>query len=193
MTYRGIGLLLAASLVTGCGGDDGPTAPRLPVTVSGTVAVLNGTTIPANARVVVLWGVSSGSPDYSYVYGSGTVSPTGTFSITFAAEPPAEALNNGQLGVGLVILTTDQTLADGKVPSTYSFPGLLGMTVDHSVIFSKNLSAELAASWPGRFAGFGVGLVERSTTTFDSFKVSSLTSLRLVVDDLAKLHPPNWT
>jgi hypothetical protein len=192
MTSRSLALLFAASTCIACGGDDGPTAPSLPFTVSGTVVVRNGTTIPSNARVLVLWGVSATDPDYSYVYGTGTVTPAGTFSITFDAEPPAAALNNGQLGVGLVILTTDQTLAQGQVPASYTYPGVIGMTADYSIIFTKNLSAG-APTWASRFAGYGVGLVERSTTDFDSFKVTSSTSLQLIVDDLSKLHAPNWT
>jgi hypothetical protein len=192
MRLRAIALVVALPFVAGCGGD-GPTAPKIPVTFSGLIQIRNGATIPANARVLALWAVSATSPDYSYVYGSGTMTSAGAFSITFDAEPPADALNNGQLGVALVILTTDQTLAQGKVPANYAFPGLLGMTEDHSVIFTKNLSAELANSWPGRFSGYGAGQVERSTTGFDSFKSMALDALRLVVDDLAKIHPPNWT
>ena len=192
MRLRTLAFIVAMPLIAGCGGD-GPTAPKIPVTFSGLIQVRNGATIPANARVLALWGVSATSPDYSYVYGSGTVNPAGAFSITFDAEPPAEALNNGQLGVALVILTTDQTLAQGRVPATYNYPGLLGMTEDHSVIFTKNLSADQAKSWPGRFSGYGAGQVERSTTGFDSFKSMAVDALRLVVDDLTKIHPPNWT
>lgn len=192
MRLRTLALVVAAPLMVGCGGGS-PTEVKLPATFSGLIQIRNGATIPANARVLALWGVSATSPDYSYVYGTGTVSSAGAFSITFDAEPPAEALNNGQLGVALVILTTDQTLAQGKVPANYAFPGLLGMTEDHSVIFTKNLSTQLANSWPGRFSGYGAGQVERSTTGFDSFKAMALDALRLVVDDLTKIHTPNWT
>src|SRR5438046_2813622 len=100
-------LLATLPFVTACGGGDSLTAPKLPVTFSGTIQVRNGTTVPANARVLALWGVSSTSPNYSYVYGVGTVNAGGTFSITFSADPPTAALNDGQLGVALLILTTD--------------------------------------------------------------------------------------
>jgi hypothetical protein len=191
MRLRTLALALALPFVASCG--DSPTEPQLPITFSGTIQVLNGTTVPANARVLALWGVSAGSPDYSYVYGTGTVNSNGTFTITFDAEPPAEALNSGELGVALLILTTDQTLAQGKVPANYSFPGLIGMTEDHSVIFTKNLTGAYAAGWPDRFAGYGAGEVERSTTGFDTFRSVALDALKIVVDNLNNINPPNWT
>ncbi len=187
-----LALAVALPFVASCGGDS-PTEPQLPITFSGTIQVRNGTTVPANARVLALWGVSAASPDYSYVYGTGTVNSNGTFTITFDAEPPAEALNSGELGVALLILTTDQTLAPGKVPANYAFPGLIGMTEDHSVIFTKNLTGARAAGWPNRFAGFGAGEVERSTTGFDTFRSVAINALKIVVDNLDNINPPNWT
>src|SRR3954469_24086123 len=107
-------LLLAAVLpVAFACGDNGPTEPVTQITFTGTTAIRNGTTIPANARVLVLWGVSATSPDYSYVYGSGTITSSGAVTLIFNGPPPAAALNVGQVGVGLVIITTDQTLAEG--------------------------------------------------------------------------------
>jgi len=184
-------LLCALPLALAC--SDDPVGVGPPVTVSGTISVQNGATVPANARIVILWGVSSGSSDYAYVWGTGTVSSTGAWSVTLPTEPPAAALNDGRLGVGLVLLTTDQGLADGQVPDNYAWPGLLGMSEDHSVVFTKNVSAAMAADWPGRFDGFGVGLVQRSTTSFDSFTRVGLGDIVIVVDDLANLNPPNWT
>jgi hypothetical protein len=192
MRLRALALALALPFVAGCGGDS-PTEPQLPITFSGTIQVLNGTTVPANARVLAMWGVSAGSPDYSYVYGTGTVNSNGTFTITFDAEPPAEALNNGEVGVALLILTTDQTLAEGRVPDNYNFSGVIGMTEDHSVIFTKNLTGPRASDWPNRFAGYGAGEVERSTTGFDTFKSVALNALKIVVDNPDNIDPPNWT
>jgi hypothetical protein len=184
--------VLALTLMAGCG--DGSTAVLLPPgTFTGTIQIRNGTTIPANARLVAVWQVTSGSPDYAYVYGSGTVSSDGAFSIAFPEDPPAEALNSGQLGVALLILTTDQTLAQGKLPNDYAFSGVIGMTENYSIIFTRNLSGPYAQGWPLRFSGYGAGEVERATTGFDSFKAVGADALRIVVDDLSKIDTPNWT
>ena len=195
MRARLLGLAFLATMSLGIPGcSDDPVSPTpLPVTFSGTIQVNNGTTVPANARILVLWGVTAGSPDYDYVFGSGTMGSNGTFTITFTEAPPAAALNQNQLGVGLVILTTDQNLQQGQVPATYTYPGLLGISEDYSIIFTQNLSAELQADFPGRFNGYGLGEVERSSTTFDSFKSVPRDALKLIVDDLANLNPPNWT
>ena len=93
MRLRTLGLALALPFVASCG--DSPTEPQLPITFSGTIQVRNGTTVPANARVLALWGVAAGSPDYSYVYGTGTVNSNGTFTITFDADLDTEVDESG--------------------------------------------------------------------------------------------------
>ena len=181
--------VLAAPLLLSC--SDDPTGVTLPVTVSGHLTGPNAATVPANARVVVLWSVTAGA-DYSYVFGTGTVANDGTFSLTFDEEPPAEALNNGRLGVGLVILTTDQALVEGRVPDNYTFADVIGFSEDHSIIFARGTTAQI--DWAADFSnGYHVGEVQRSTTTFDSFVRVGLDDLVIVVDDIENLDPPNWT
>jgi hypothetical protein len=193
MRARALGLAFLATVSLGLPGcSDDPLSPAYPVTFTGTIQVVNGTTVPANARALVLWGVSAGD-DYSYVWGSGTVGSNGAVTITFTEEPPVAALNGNQLGVGLVILTTDQNLQQGVVPDSYAFPGLIGISEDYSIIFTKNLSGEIQADWPGRFNGYGLGEVERTGQGFDSFKSVARDALKVIVDDLANLNPPNWT
>ncbi len=193
MRIRAVGLAFVATMSLGLPAcSDDPVSPAFPVTFSGTTQIMNGTTVPANARVLVLWGVDAAG-DYSYVWGSGVTSANGAFTITFNDEPPAAALSANQLGVGLVILTTDQTLQEGQVPGTYSYPGLLGMSENYSIIFTRNLSGEIQGDWPGRFNGYGLGEVERNSAGFDSFRSVARDALKLVVDDVANLNPPNWT
>jgi hypothetical protein len=145
--------------------------------------------------VLVFWGVSATSPDYTYVWGSGTVGTNGAFSITFDEEPPAAALNVNQLGVGLVVLTTDQELQEGQLPANYPTTNVIGISEDHSIIFTRNLDPELLQEieWAGRFNGYGLGEVERNNAGFDSFRSVARDALRLIVDDIANLNPPNWT
>ena len=181
-------VMLVGVSLAGC---SDATDPGDAVTVSGVIENRNAAAIPANARVVVLWTVSFGSPDYSFVFGTGTVSPGGQFSITFDGPPPAAALNNGTLGVGLVLLTSDQSLTEGQLPSNYSFPGLLGFSEDHSIIYR---SGTTGIDWANGFpADYSVGEVQRSNVGFDSFMPVGLDDLRVVVDVIQNLNPPNWT
>jgi hypothetical protein len=196
MRARALSLAFLATMTLGLPGcSDDPVSPTLPVTFSGTIQVMNGTTVPANARVLVFWGVSATSPDYTYVWGSGTVGTNGAFSITFDEEPPAAALNVNQLGVGLVVLTTDQELQEGQLPANYPTTNVIGISEDHSIIFTRNLDPELLQEieWAGRFNGYGLGEVERNNAGFDSFRSVARDALRLIVDDIANLNPPNWT
>lgn len=189
-------LLLAAMLplAMACG-DNGPTDPVTQITFTGTTTIRNGTTIPANARVLVIWGVSATSPDYSYVYGSGTINSAGAVTLTFNGPPPTAALNLGQLGVGLVIITTDQTLAEGMLPANYTFEGLIGASEDYSIIYTQNVSSEVASNitWTTQFNGYGLGKVVRSSSTFDSFTIADPSTLKLVIDAMANINVPNWT
>lgn len=185
----------ALPLALACG-DDGPTSPVNQITFTGTTTIRNGTTIPSNARVLVVWGVSATSSDYSYVYGTGTINPAGNVTITFSGPPPETALNLGVLGVGLVIVTTDQTLAEGVMPENYSFAGLIGASEDYSIIYNGSSgSSQLVsqAEWPAHFNGYGLGKVVRSNTTFDSFTAADPSTLKLVIDAMANIHVPNWT
>jgi hypothetical protein len=171
---------------------DDAVRPPLPVTFSGTVDILNGTIIQSNARLLVLWKVASATQEYSYVWGHGSLDVNNGFDITFDQEPPDAALNDGQLGVGLVILTTDQSIQEGQV-LTGATPGLIGMAEGYSIIFTKNLPAELQSQWPGRFNGYGLGQVEPGQSgNLDTFKSVARDALELIVDDPEKLHEPNW-
>jgi hypothetical protein len=104
-------------------------------------------------------------------------------------------LNVGQVGVGLVIITTDQTLAEGMVPANYTFAGLIGASEDYSIIYTTGLTSETTTGipWTARFNGYGLGKVERSSTGFDSFALVDPSTLKLVIDAQANIHVPNWT
>ena len=188
---RKIAGIVALIALAAC--DSTPTQVGDPFTISGTIQNNTGASIPANARVLVVWAVSTGSPDYAYIFGEGTVTAEGTFQLTFPGDPPAAAMNSFGLGVGLLFLTTDQNLKQGIFPQNTSPAGILGISEDYSVIFRKNLDPSVAA-WPSAFPErYAVGLVQRSTTGFDSFTVTSSNSVVIVVDDLSNLSPPNWT
>jgi hypothetical protein len=187
---------VGAIAVASC--SDGPTAtPReLPVTVSGTIANRSGAVIPASARVVVLWSSDDGSGDYAYVFGEGTVDAAANrFTVTFDRIVPAAALYDGVLGVGLVILTTDPNLHEGRVPDRYDYSSsVMGVTGQHAVIYLDGDPSQYGTDWAGAFRrGYNAGRGIDLPGTFDGFAPTGLTSMELIVDDLANIEVVNWT
>jgi len=182
--------LLGAS-VAGC--SDG-TAPSGFV-VTGQIQNHTQAAIPSDARLIGVWTVSSGTPDYAYVFGEGTINrQTGTFRIVFDAPPPAEALNNGALGVGFLVATTDQSVKNGDIIGA-ALNGFIGITAQHAVIFVGNLPVALQfRGWAADFeSGYGAGVGVPVPGDFDKFAPVSRSSLQLILDDLANIQIVNWT
>lgn len=157
------------------------------VTIHGT---LKGSS-PAGARILVLWTVSAGSPDYSYKAGELQVTG-GTFSGTLAAPPPA-ALNNGVLGVANLILVPDSfSLPDGKVADFNAIKtALIGGAETHAVIY---LASPMSMPWADRFGtGFSCGELAPPLPgkSFDTFEPTDCGALEVTV--ATKPDWPNWT
>jgi hypothetical protein len=186
---------LSAISLAGC--SDGPTGPRgLPVTVSGTLVNRSGAAVPANSRVVVLWSGDDASGDYAYVFGEGTVDAATTrFTVTFDRDLPSAAVLGGGLGVGLVILTTDPNLDEGRVPDNYDYSSnVIGVTGQHAVIYLNAPPSRFGSDWPGAFRqGYNVGRGIDLAGTFDGFEPADFSSMQLIVDDLANIELVNWT
>jgi hypothetical protein len=173
------------------------TGPRTGFVVTGHVRNNTHAPIAANARLVAVWGVSSGTPDYGYVFGEGAINrATGTFRIRFDQPPPLEALNAGALGVAFIIATTDQSLKDGDVITSAPMTKLIGVTAQHAVIFVRSRQeAVQLPSWVATFdTGYAVGVgVKVPGETFDKFQLASRSSALLIVDDPANIEVVNWT
>lgn len=187
-----VAALIAA--VTAC--SDSPTGPRpLPVTISGSLDNRSGAPIPANARVVVLWAGDDDSGDYGYIFGEGTVDrATSRFTITFDEDVPSAALLGGVLGVGMVILTTDPNLREGRVPDAYNYSAnVIGATGQHAVIYLNDQPPPFAPAWLSDFRrGYNVG-VGRELGEIDGFAPARLNSMVLIVDDLNEIPVVNWS
>lgn len=162
-------------------------------TVSGPLTNVSGQPVPAGARVVVAWVVSAASPDYTWIYGEGTVQGN-TFRVTFPAPPPATALNAGELGVGIVLLTTGTGLHSGmRLEDAPAGTVLLGGTGDFAVIY-KATDAVAQVDWEGAFPlGFSAGTGVERPGDFDAFAPVAPTSLELIVDDIDNISFVNWT
>lgn len=184
--------LLGTAAVSGCHDSTGPDTGFV---VTGPIQNNTQAAIPADARVVVVWTVSSGTPDYGYVFGEGVLDRNaGTFRVQFDGPPPAEALNAGVLGIGLVVATTDHSLQNGDV-LTDPPAGFVGITAEHAVIFvSSRQDAMQLLDWAAAFGnGYSVGVGVKVPGTFDKFEPASPSSAVLIVDDLANIEVVNWT
>ena len=192
---RRVQLTLATALLgTALAGCSDGTAPGRFV-ATGHIQNNTQAAIPANARLLAVWSVSSGSPDYAYVFGEGTIDRiTGTFRSQFEEPPPVEALNVRALGVGFLIATTDQSLKNGDV-ITAPMTGVIGITGQHAVIFVGSLQEALQfRTWAADFeTGYGAGVGVKVPGDFDKFAPVSPSSLQLILDDPANIEVVNWT
>ena len=191
-------LFVAAGLTTAftAGCQEG-TRPAGSFVVTGHIQNNTQAPIPTNARLIAVWGVSSGTPDYSYVFGEGTINRLlGTFRIEFDQPPPVEALNNGVLGVAFLIATTDQSLKDGDIlTGSSSTTEIIGVTGQHAVIFVDHQDTLYLNHWVASFdTGYSVGVgVKVPGSVFDKFEPVSPSSPLLIIDDLANIEIVNWT
>ncbi len=196
-------LLVAICALAACGDsvtEPTPGTTQLPdsglYTVRGKLAFKKGIAVPADARVLVLWSVSSGSPDSVYVFGEGWVNMAdSTFRISFRDIPPDGALNQGTLGVGGIILTTNHDITPGKYGAEADrmfSTGFLGGAADYAVIYTRPNPTwrDWARSFP---LGFSMGIGVRKQTGFDEFAPTGPTGVIIEVNDLNKIDWVNWT
>jgi hypothetical protein len=190
-------LALAAVLVA-CGGADDSASTGGGGAGGGvfSATMADETSTPANgSKVVVIWSVSSGSPDYAYSFGQGGQNG-GQVSIAFPSVPPPEALNRENLGVGLIALVdANLDIPAGKLSGKIDARAIRAISADHAIIYRGKNEPYTRGGWDASFpSGFACGKCvpkpADATTPFDSF----------VIEDCAKvvLKPAgsricNWT
>lgn len=197
---RPLTFCLAVLSFGACGGDGPTNPPSTPFTVAGSIKNNTGQPIPAGARLIAVWSVASGSPDYSYIFGEGSVDrTTNRFTITFDKQLPREALNstgNGVgLGVGVLILTTDPTLCEGRLPADFK-PELtvIGAAGQYGLIYLDRDPAPDLVDWAERFPrGYAAGRGIDLPGVFDGFEPIASSAVELVVDKLENITFVNWT
>jgi hypothetical protein len=156
-----------------------------------------GTNVAASAQVVVIWTVSSGSPDYSYTYGSGT-STGAQFVTQFGADPPAEAINSYGVGIGTVFaLKPGFTLPEGKldVDTDTVEANTLGVTPRHAIIWRDPARPGIgwSTAFPGGYA-CGQCVEAPQGETFDSYTPTECANVELLYsDDFESFDFCNWT
>lgn len=186
-----VALLVACS---GGGGTAGTNLGQDPGASGGfSVRATDTASAPAGSKVVVLWSVSSGSPDYLYAFGSGTLNGS-QVSISFPSSPPEEALNGGVLGIGLLAVI-DGDLPEGRVQD-FDESKVRALSAHHAVVYRANASGSLLetgwdASFPVGFAcGRCVPKEPDSESPFDSFAVEDCSKIEL---EPAGARVCNWT
>ncbi len=147
-----------------------------------------GTGAPMSGRLVVLWVVSSSSPDYVYKFGGGA-SAHATYVVSFASDPPQAAINSYGIAVGIVALLPPTATVPPDGVFTSDIDDLPGFTSLHAVIYRATTATPLP--WIGPFPqGYSCGRCVEVPNDFDGFEPveCSTVHIELAPDDVC-----NWT
>jgi hypothetical protein len=182
-----------AAFVACSGGAGTPVNPS-PGGAGGVVSVTASSqgSLPSGGKVAVVWEVSSGDPDYAYIFGTGSVQGAQA-SLSFEAAPPADALNAGKFGLGLVIVVDQSTpLPDGKMKGELTFP-ISAAAPDYAVIYRNTTETLLENGWDKDFPqGYACGQCVHHDSGFDTFAVVDCSAVKLVPYSKG-LKGCNWT
>ncbi|MQA89154.1 MAG: hypothetical protein GEU90_02790 [Gemmatimonas sp.] len=187
-------VLLACSDTSGPS-DNGP--PDGLITISGTIDNRTEATIPENTRLLLVWGVSATSPDYTYVFGEGTIDRNnGTFELVLEEPPPSAALNADALGVGVIAATTNTTVSTGDDIEIVPPSEIVGATGCCGVIYVKDSNvATTVRPWAEAFApGYTVGVGEDVPgSSYDKFVPADASDVVLIIDEVTNIELVNWS
>jgi hypothetical protein len=187
-------LLLALSAVIGC--ESSSPRPTSGGAVSGSVDEAVG---GEGRTAALIWMVSTGSPDYAYKLGEGTIAK-GKFSITLAGDPPAEAINSFGLGIAMVLVPPPgEAWPDGRLPQSVFNSTIAGISARNSVIWrTKSLDfgdAGIPADfWGSDFPpGLSCGVCTPAPpgSSFEEFAPSACDQLR--ISAYAQEEVCDWT
>ena len=183
-------LLLIPMVTLACGGstaqDDrgGPS-----IEINGSVV---GPNVPNSSRVGVLWGVTSGDPDYFYKHGGG-IAFGPRLQVTVDEPPPPEAINRYGIGFGfLMLLDGDEAISDGVVEDLDALVDR-GTSVRHVVIWRAEDARR--GAWVEEFEpGFSCGRCVPAPPgeTFDGFEPVDCSEM-IIETDLTDPDWCNWT
>lgn len=140
----------------------------------------DGAAPPNGTKVVVLWSVFSGSPDYLYSYGTGQTTGIDVF-VTLGGPPPADALNGGKLGIGLVASLNDGAdLPEGKLINDWKTL-VRAITPMHAVVYRAATEQLTSKGWDLAFPqGYACGKCIDAEAGFDTFEVEDCANMQLL-------------
>lgn len=146
---------LVLCALVGCGGsasrglpDAAADAPAADAATGQYMGDVVGSMVPAEASVLVIWIVVSGSPDYIYKFGAGT-STGARYMASLPGALPAEAINSNGLAVGFLgLVPKNAQIADGKLDQNVLDPLILGAS-RNGIVF-RTADSQLTG-WPAAF------------------------------------------
>lgn len=186
-------ILFVILIVVSCSTPTGPPENDKTITLTGTIENKNGTTITTNMNVYVVWKVTSGTPDYDYVWGKGSIDKSNmTFKVTLQDKPPVEALNSNSFGVGIIAILDDSKLQNGIFPTDYPIEKTIGLAGWNCVFYKSDTRFD--STWVKRFSkGFSAGVGVEEDALFDTFKPTNKDSIKITIDALENIRVVNWT
>lgn len=163
------------------------------------------------SEAIVLWSVSSGSPDYAYLWGRTPVDKA-SFTLSLEGPPPVEALNSYGLGVAIImVVPRASNVPDGKLTDAdeRAFEEVSAASEQHAIIYVDRdvVDAMLEAATPEERqealdhwmfdfpAGYGCGVGREAApdAIFDSYVPVDCDEVRLEPVDADGFEFPNWT
>jgi hypothetical protein len=193
---RSLALASALAALIACSGGAGtPANPPAGSAGAGgpfSVTASSQGSLPPGGKIAIVWSVSFGDPDYGYIFGTGSVQGAQA-SLSFDSAPPADALNAGKLGVGVVVVVDANTaLPDGKLTGELTFP-MSAAAPDYAVVYRNTTEKVLDNGWDENFPqGFACGQCVHHDSGFDTFAVVDCSAVKLVAYSKG-LKFCNWT
>jgi hypothetical protein len=201
----------ATLALAACGGDDDGAGVAGASTSALSFTTKLSSAPSESSEVLVLWSVSSGSPDYLYEWGRASVRGS---SVSFALHnrPPADALNDYGLGVGLLLLAPSSVdVPEGKLTEDDAalLDKLTGADDRHAIIYVDHDRANAVLDAEPPDAGdagrdhwlfdfpngysCGEGREHPADETFDYYVPVDCSAVKIEIKDPKTFEFPNWT
>jgi hypothetical protein len=157
---------------------------------------LVGTPPVAASEVMVLWQVTSGSPDYLYVYGRASSGAT-SYVLSIGMDPPPAAVNSYGVAVGFVALAEQAAMLPSGRIGDAELAQVRGLSARHAVIWKGASAPSGVLSWSDGFAaGYSCGRCVDVPGTFDRFEPVECGNIPVEIPasgDIEDLDICNWT
>lgn len=206
--------VLVAFAVNACSDDDAAATPVVKplIGLTGALSNPNNISIPPTVKLVAIWNVYEGSPDYIYAFGFGTLSSDRkSYSFSLNDVPPEIALNGEgvdpaspeffRLGVAYLVLLDDPM---NKIPSNMMLSSegppegtqVYGAVDNTGIMYVRTNGDVDDKQWALQFPqGYSIGVGVRVEDGLDKFVPTNETSRPLLIDTSRNLEAftfPNW-